>query len=490
MNEEKNNSIHQLWEQCCTILRSRLGDGQFNMWFGGNAIIPQAIEGTDFILEYGSGTYIDWFLSSYESMIRDLLEQISGTRYNLVCRERANAEDAGKSATQATANADQTKASGNAASHRTASGSKARSAAAVIPGPSAAQQPLLNRLNRSYTFEEFVVGDNNRFAYNTCAAVAQEPGKRYNPLFLHAASGLGKTHLLQAIARQLCKNNGNIVVEYLTCEEFVNKYVEALTNKQGNSTINAFRKHFRKVDVLLIDDVQFLSGKDAMQEEFFNTFNALYDERKQIVCTSDRLPQEIPDVNKRLLSRFEWGVTVDITRPDLTMREAILNEKQSCYDQKFTGETIHYLASRITSSVRALESALITLRAYISMSGSCTPDAISREQIDQILGARLETEAIAQLSIGKIMEYVAHHYDVRVQEIKGKCRLAEITLPRQVAMYLSRKLTDKSLPAIADGFNKSHPTVMHSIEVIEKKMAECETFRQELSALTQKLAEN
>ena len=482
-NESSANPIHELWSQCCAILRGRLGDGQFNMWFGGNAITPQKIDGKDFILEYGSGTYIDWFLSSYGAMIRELLEQLSGVRYNLVCHERDAAPEG-----EATRRGRQSGAVRSADAARHAASPKGRTAPAAVPGPSSAQQPLLGRLNRAYTFDEFVVGDNNRFAYTTCAAVAAEPGRRYNPLFLHAPSGLGKTHLLQAIARQLCHNNGNIVVEYLTCEEFVNKYVEALTNKQGNSSINAFRRHFRKVDVLLIDDVQFLSGKEGMQEEFFNTFNALYDERKQIVCTSDRLPQEIPDVNKRLLSRFEWGVTVDITRPDLTMREAILNEKQSNYDQKFNEETIHYLATRITSSVRALESSLITLRAYISMSGTCTPDAITREQIDQILGARLETEAIAQLTISKIMEFVAHHYDVRVQEIKGKCRLAEITLPRQVAMYLSRKLTDKSLPAIADGFNKSHPTVMHSIEVIEKKMAECEAFRQELSSLSQKLA--
>lgn len=478
----QSDNLQELWAQCCVMLRAKLGDGQFNMWFGDNAIAPLAIEGQDFIFGYPRATYIDWFTGSYNAIIRESLEKISGVKYRLVYRERGTAPEG----TAETAAASQVVPEAAPAAPRKSSSRKARASVAV-PGPSAAQQPLLNRLNRAYTFDEFVVGDNNRFAYNTCVAAAEEPGKRYNPLFLHAASGLGKTHLLQAIARKLCQNNGNTVVEYLTCEEFVNKYVEALTNKQGNSALNAFRRHFRKVDVLLIDDVQFLSGKEGMQEEFFNTFNALYDERKQIVCTSDRLPQDIPDVSKRLLSRFEWGVTVDITRPDLTMREAILNEKQSSYEQKFSGETIHYLATRITSSVRALESSLITLRAYLSMSGDCAPEEITREQIDKILGARLETEAVAQLTIGKIMEFVAHHYDVRVQEIKGKCRLAEITLPRQVAMYLTRRLTDKSLPAIADGFNKSHPTVIHSIEVIEKKMAECESFRQELSSLSQKL---
>ena len=241
------------------------------------------------------------------------------------------------------------------------------------------------------------------------------------------------------------------------------------------------------MDVLLVDDVQFFQGKDSMQEEFFHTFNALYNSHRQIVCASDKIPQDLSGLEKRLVSRFEWGLTVDITPPDLPTRVAILEEKQNAFSRKLPADILEYLAQRIKSNVRNLESSLLTLQAYLDLMSADKVEALTRSLVDKVVGNKFEVDAAMQLTVTRIQEFVAHRYDVRIQDLRGKGRQSEITVPRQIAMYLSRKLTEKSLPEIAAGFDKSHPTVLHSISVVEKKIEKSEDFRQEIFDLERKL---
>ncbi len=258
----------------------------------------------------------------------------------------------------------------------------------------------------------------------------------------------------------------------------------------GTQRMSEFRQRFRNVDVLLIDDVQFFDGKKGMQEEFFHTFNPLYNSHKQIVCASDRIPQDMPGLEKRLVSRFEWGLTVDITPPDLQTRVAILAEKQQSYSRKLPNEILEYLAQRIKSNVRNLEGSLLTLQAYLDMVPLQHYEEVTKALVDKVVGNKFEADAAMQLTVNRIQEFVAHRYDVRIQDLKGKCRQSEITVPRQIAMYLSRKMTEKSLPEIAAGFDKSHPTVIHSISVVEKRIEDSEDFRQEIADLERKIYEN
>ncbi len=460
--------ITTIWQQCSQLLaqKDRLGATVFNMWFDPGTVKPIAIENDQLVLSFPPNSFVEW-AENYHPQVEKALSEVMDRPMRVVFKV-GSAPAAVPAKAKPIAPAPKVEAK------------------PVKKAASTQQINLLNRLNRLYSFDSFVVGETNRFAFSACREVASAPGTTYNPLFIHGPSGMGKTHLMQAIAREVCRRNPCAVVEYLTSEQFGNLYVEACFNK-GNNAMAEFRRRFRNVDVLLIDDVQFFAGKEGMQEEFFHTFNALYDEHKQIVCASDRMPQELPELSSRLVSRFEWGLTVDITIPDQDMRVAILERKQEIFERKIPQDILRYVASRIKSNVRNLESSLLTLHSYLSMPPVCDPEKLTRSMVDQIIGNKFEAEASAQLSISKIMECVAHHFDVRLQDIKGKSRLAEITLPRQVAMFLARKLTDKSLPSIADSFNKSHPTVLHSIDTIQSKMENSEALREQVATIERSL---
>ncbi|OPZ28507.1 MAG: Chromosomal replication initiator protein DnaA [Lentisphaerae bacterium ADurb.BinA184] len=335
------------------------------------------------------------------------------------------------------------------------------------------------RFNRRFTFDTFVVGENNKFAQAACLAVAKTPGKSYNPLFMHGTNGLGKTHLLQAIAQDAFGRRKRARIEFLSSEEFANRYIDALRD----SALPAFRRHFRTVDLLLIDDVHFFKGKEQFQEEFFHTFNALYNSHKQIVLTSDRPPHEIQGLEKRLVSRFEWGLTTEILPPDLETRVAILRKKQAEHEVAIGDDVLFFIASRVKSNIRRLEGALIRMVSYVSMN-SRPMDVHTAEQLLQPI---LDEEAGSSVTVDSIQRGVAEFFDIRLADMTGKRRPANIALPRQVAMFLCRRLTDLSSPTIAEAFNRNHATILHAVGVIEKRLAKDAEFRNTLSKLERKL---
>ncbi|WEV39810.1 chromosomal replication initiator protein DnaA [Lactobacillus sp. ESL0684] len=317
------------------------------------------------------------------------------------------------------------------------------------------------KLNEKYTFDNFVQGEGNKLAAGAALAVADSPGSFYNPLFIFGGVGLGKTHLMQAIGHQMLAERPNAKVVYIQSETFVNDFINSIKNK----TQDQFRKKYRTCDLLLVDDIQFFAKKEGIQEEFFHTFETLYNDQKQIVMTSDRLPTEIPDLSERLVSRFTWGLQVEITPPDLETRIAILRKKAEAEDLTINDDTLDYIASQVDTNIRELEGALVKVQAHAT---------IQREDIN----VNLAREALADLKlvqknrglqISKIQEVVANYFQTSTHELKGKKRVRQIVVPRQIAMYLSRELTDSSLPKIGQEFGgKDHTTVMHACEKISR----------------------
>ncbi|MFH0886845.1 MAG: chromosomal replication initiator protein DnaA [bacterium] len=314
-------------------------------------------------------------------------------------------------------------------------------------------------LNPRYTFTNFVVGHGNRFAHAASLAVAETPAKAYNPLFIYGGVGLGKTHLMQAIGHHVVSNNNRAKVIYVTSETFTNEFINAIRDDK----ITQFRNRFRSIDVLLIDDVQFLAGKERTHEEFFHTFNTLHETSKQIVLSSDRPPKELHDFEDRLRSRLEWGLTADIQSPDFETRVAILKKKAEAADITIPEEVFHRIASKISTNIRELEGALIRVVAYASLTGG----ELKIELIDDVLKDIYSTAKEKPLSIDLIKRATAEYYSLKIDDMSAKIRTKEIANARQVAMYLSRELTDYSLPKIGEEFGgRDHTTVMHAYDKI------------------------
>ncbi|MBD5068582.1 MAG: chromosomal replication initiator protein DnaA [Lactobacillus sp.] len=331
-------------------------------------------------------------------------------------------------------------------------------------------------LNDKYTFKSFIVGKGNQLAHAAALAVAEEPGLMYNPLFFYGGVGLGKTHLMHAIGHQMLENNPNARVKYVTSESFANDFINSIKSKHQEE----FRQEYRNVDLLLVDDIQFFSDKVGTQEEFFHTFNALYDDKKQIVLSSDRLPNEIPKLQQRLVSRFKWGLSVDITPPDLETRIAILRTKAEAEHIIVPDDTLSYIAGQIDSNIRELEGALMRVQAYAKLTQQPITTSLAAEALQSLNGAPQAKE----LSIAMIQDKVAKFYHVSVADLKGKKRVKNIVLPRQIAMYLSRELTDASLPKIGHEFGgKDHTTVIHAHEKIADALQSDETLKKDLATL-------
>ncbi|WP_461240080.1 chromosomal replication initiator protein DnaA [Paucilactobacillus sp. N302-9] len=333
-------------------------------------------------------------------------------------------------------------------------------------GPSMPVKPSFKvntALNPRYTFDSFVIGKGNQMAHAAALVVSEEPGKMYNPLFFYGGVGLGKTHLMHAIGNKLIAANPSIRVKYVTSEAFTNDFINAIQT----GTQEQFRQEYRNLDLLLVDDIQFFADKEGTQEEFFHTFNALYEENKQIVLTSDRLPNEIPKLQDRLVSRFKWGLSVDITPPDLETRIAILRSKAQADEIDIPTDTLTYIAGQIDSNVRELEGALSRVQAFSRLNK--TPITTSLAS-DALKGLKLSGGS-SILTIPLIQTRVAEYYHITESDLKGKKRVKQIVVPRQVAMYLARELTDTSLPKIGSEFGgKDHTTVLHSIEKIELEL--------------------
>ena len=336
------------------------------------------------------------------------------------------------------------------------------------------------RLNEKYTFENFIQGEGNKLAAGAALAVADNPGTFYNPLFIFGGVGLGKTHLMQAIGHQMLAERPDANVVYIQSETFVNDFINSIKNK----TQDKFREKYRTADLLLVDDIQFFAKKEGIQEEFFHTFETLYNDQKQIVMTSDRLPTEIPDLSERLVSRFAWGLQVEITPPDLETRIAILRKKAESEGLEVDESTLDYIASQVDTNIRELEGALVKVQAQSTIQKQDINIGLARSALADL---KLVQKSRG-LQISKIQEVVANYFQTSVAEMKGKKRVRNIVIPRQVAMYLSRELTDASLPKIGQEFGgKDHTTVMHACDKIARQMKTDTEIKSAVSDLRQML---
>lgn len=335
-------------------------------------------------------------------------------------------------------------------------------------------------LNPKYTFDTFVIGKGNQMAHAAALVVAEDPGSTYNPLFFYGGVGLGKTHLMHAIGNQMLVNQHQAKIKYVSSETFANDFINSIQNR----TSEAFRQEYRNVDLLLVDDIQFFAEKEGTQEEFFHTFNSLYNDGKQIVLTSDRLPNEIPKLQERLISRFAWGLSVDITPPDLETRIAILRKKADSERLEIPDDSLSYIAGHIDSNIRELEGALVRVQAFATMNGSDISTSLAADALKTLKPVGKPSE----LSILAIQEAVCAYYHISLKDLKGKKRMKAIVVPRQISMYLSRELTDNSLPKIGAEFGgKDHTTVIHAHEKIQQLITTDATIQKEISELKNKL---
>ena len=349
-----------------------------------------------------------------------------------------------------------------------------------MPGEMLDKRAAAAGLNHGYTFENFVVGGNSQFAHAACEAVATKRSVGYNPLFIHGGSGLGKTHLMHAIGREILRRRPDCRVIYLTCEKFTNEFIEAI--RKGE--IEKFRRRYRSSDVLLIDDVQFLAGKERSQEEFFHTFNTLLDGRNQVVLTSDRPACEIKSIEPRLISRFECGLAVELQPPQIETRIAILRKKTAEWKVSIDESVLLFLAEKIRSNVRRLEGALVRVATFASLAG----ESVSVQKVEHLLRDFIQEEASRQVTIDGIQRAVAETFDLRLADMISRRRPASIAFPRQIAMYLSRSLTHNSLVEIGESFGgRDHGTVIHACKKVVSELEKQPGLRERIERIEQQL---
>lgn len=340
-------------------------------------------------------------------------------------------------------------------------------------------------LNPKYTFDSFVIGASNRFAHAAALAVAEAPAKAYNPLFIYGESGLGKTHLLHAIGHYSMQLFPNLRVRYVSSEEFVNDFINTVgSSTTSNSLRPAFQKRYREVDILMIDDIQFLQGKDATVEEFFHTFNALHNEQKQVIITSDQPPKLLSGFEERLRSRFEWGLLTDVQPPDLETRFAILRNKATGENLDVPDDVLEYIASRVSSNIRELEGALIRVTAFSNLNDQ----VIDVDLAETVLKDFITQDDTPEITALDIMGQTAQYFSLTLEDLKGTSRSRTLSTARQIAMYLCRELTDLSLPKIGQAFGgRDHTTVMHAVKKIKTQMAERRALYTQVTELTNRI---
>lgn len=349
-----------------------------------------------------------------------------------------------------------------------------------VPSKPIVYEDGLTPLNAKYTFDTFVIGSGNRFAHAASLAVAEAPAKAYNPLFLYGGVGLGKTHLMHAIGHYILEHNPSAKVLYISSEKFTNEFINAIRDNRGEN----FRNKYRNIDILLIDDIQFLAGKEQTQEEFFHTFNALHEDRKQIIISSDRPPKEIPTLEERLRSRFEWGLITDIQPPDLETRIAILRKKAKAENLDIPNEAMMYIANQIDTNIRELEGALIRVVAYSSLINQDISVHLAAEALKDII----PSSRPKSITIPDIQQIVSEFYGIRTEELKARKRTKNVAFPRQVAMYLSRELTELSLPKIGEAFGgRDHTTVIHAHEKISTSLKVDQDLYKVIHSMTTKI---
>ncbi len=435
--------INELWNKILEIIKEELKPQAYNSWFSQTKAVK--IEDNELIISAPGDFCKEWLEKHYTGFIQDILTRTLGSDDNLIIKFKA---------------ADQ----------------KFSAPVYSTPNPEKKIKKTENfiknihlDLNPRYTFDNFVIGNSNRFAHAACLAVAQSPAKAYNPLFVYGVVGIGKTHLMQAIANYIIQHDHKAKVLYISSEKFTNELINSIKDDRTD----AFRNKYRNVDVLLIDDIQFLAGKERTQEEFFHTFNTLHESNKKIVITSDRPPKDLTTLEERLISRFEWGLNTDIQPPEFETRVAILRKKAQAENLSVPDEVINFIADKISSNIRQLEGALTKLVAFSTINKK----ELSVPSAQNILKDIIPLEN-KKVSIDQIQKAVADYYTIKVNFLLSKKRTKDVVLARQVAIYLSRELTDLSLASIGEAFGRrDHTTIIHSCVKIKNKIKKDKGFK-------------
>jgi chromosomal replication initiator protein len=450
------NTMENIWDAIIENLKSSLAQETFDLWI--KPIKPLSMSDNKFIIEVPNKFFVDWVNQHQKDNIENIIkEKCDNKRYSLEFQCNQDIDTILKAA-----QTDQLPAE------------PIEDAAEIVS----------DEFNSRYTFDSFVVGDSNKFAHAVCFAAANNPGKEYNPVFIYGGVGLGKTHLLHAIGNRILKNNPTLKVIYTSSEKFINEFIDSLKN----DTQKMFRNKYRGLDCLLIDDIQFLINKERSQEEFFYTFNALYETKKQIILTSDRPPKELANIEDRLISRFEWGVVADIKPPDYETRMAILRKKSETERVYVPNDVISFLAERIKTNIRELEGSLIRIVAFSSLTGTPLTVDVAKEILNDII--RRE-ESSKPITIDIIQKVVAKHYHIDIRDMKSKKRTDTVALPRQIAMYIARTLTEMSTIEIGEEFGgKDHTTVLHACDKIKTKLNNDPFYTAEINKIIQKIKSN
>ncbi|AYF53953.1 chromosomal replication initiation protein [Clostridium sp. K25] len=445
-----NAQLEQLWSKTLNIIKGELTEVSFNTWI--KSISPISIDENTIKLQVPNDFTRGILESRYKDLIINAIKLITSKKYNI----------------------DFSITSEEILNNNLKNTFKSNDENIII------NDEMTSILNPKYTFDSFVIGNSNRFAHAASLAVAESPAKAYNPLFIYGGVGLGKTHLMHAIGHYILQNTPNAKVAYVSSEKFTNELINSIKDDKNEE----FRNKYRNVDVLLIDDIQFIAGKERTQEEFFHTFNALYEADKQIILSSDRPPKEIPTLEDRLRSRFEWGLIADIQAPDFETRIAILKKKADVENLNIPNEVMVYIATKIKSNIRELEGALIRIVAYSSLTNREVSVDLAAEALKDIISS----EQNKQVTIDLIQDIVCSYYNLRIQDLKSSRRTRNIAFPRQIAMYLSRKLTDMSLPKIGEEFGgRDHTTVIHAYEKISNILKKDESLRNVINDLNKKI---
>ncbi len=424
--------MKEIWNKVLSDVGEKISQKAFDIWLKPIRLLN--LSESQIELEVPNKFFKDWISENYQNLIRDSLFHLTSQQYTVHFVVKEVSEEKVE---------------------------KARATERMTANRPGRQIVKEDGLNPNYTFDAFVVGSCNQFAHAAAVAVANLPAKNYNPLFIYGGVGLGKTHLINAIGNQILESDPSANICYTSSEKFTNELINCLRYEK----MTDFRNKYRNKDVLLLDDVQFLGGKERTQEEFFHTFNSLYESHRQIVITSDKLPKEIPGLEERLRSRISWGLIADIQPPDIETKVAILCKKAELFNISLSNEVGLFLASNLGTNIRELEGALTRLRAYSSLTGSEINEAMAKETLKDILNDRQK-----MISIDNIQKTVASFYNVSVSDLKSSKKLKIYALPRQVAMYLCRSMTQSSFPEIGEKFGgKDHSTVIHAVRQIEKR---------------------
>jgi chromosomal replication initiator protein len=444
-------NISDLWSKALEEIEKKISKPSFDTWL--KSTKAYSLKGDVLVITVPNEFTKDWLESRYTALIEETLYDITGEELKIKCiiPQNQSEEEFDVKPTVKTKRGDDDQTD--------------------FPQ---------SMLNPKYTFDTFVIGSGNRFAHAASLAVAEAPAKAYNPLFIYGGVGLGKTHLMHAIGHYVLEHNPSAKVVYLSSEKFTNEFINAIRDNRADD----FRNKYRNVDVLLIDDIQFLAGKEQTQEEFFHTFNTLHEESKQIVISSDRPPKEIPTLEDRLRSRFEWGLITDITPPDLETRIAILRKKAKAEGFDIPNEVMLYIANQIDSNIRELEGALIRVVAYSSLINKEINADLAAEALKDII----PSSKPKVITIQDIQRVVGQHFNVKLEDFKAKKRTKSVAFPRQIAMYLSRELTDCSLPKIGEEFGgRDHTTVIHAHEKISKLLQTDIQLQKQIKEIQEKL---